>query len=362
MKKITSIFLITLIFFASCNENDHKTTTDTPTNFDNQKMRANIVDDIIIPSVTSFREEATILHEKITLFVAAPSIESLDEAQLQWKKTATAYGYVYAFNIGTVKDNFMHLKLYNWPTYTNAIENRINGNTELNEETIAKISTPSKGISSIEYLLFNSPNNDIIQNFATEKRKQYLSLIAKELQTNAEKLVNIWDRNGDNYATAFIQNKEEGLASSLNLLFNGLYNTADTVKKAKLGKPGGLENSSNTSPENLQAPFSKISKELILANIKSIERTFYNSDGLGVSDKITAIAGDTVLADALQKQLTNTQNALLAIDGDIYTAINTQKEAVSKAHKEITALVIMLSNDVRSILSIIITPTDNDGD
>ncbi|WP_416135555.1 hypothetical protein [Aquimarina sp. 2201CG5-10] len=46
----------------------------------------------------------------------------------------------------------------------------------------------------------------------------------------------------------------------------------------------------------------------------------------------------------------------------LHLAIDQQQQPVENAYNHIKELVILLNNDVGSTLSIIITPTDNDGD
>ena len=43
-------------------------------------------------------------------------------------------------------------------------------------------------------------------------------------------------------------------------------------------------------------------------------------------------------------------------------AVDSEPEKVQQLHSDLNALLILLHNDVRSTLSIIITGTDNDGD
>lgn len=359
MKKY--LFILLSILALSCSNDSNNENNDS--SFDTKQMISDITSQIILPSVEIFKNEATTLNTAVESFIANPSEANLNTARLQWITTAKAYANVYAFNIGAVKSQFMHKALFNWPTLPNAIENYINNNTVIDATTVANFSLQAKTISSIEYLLFKSDLSTTAAEYSDVKRQNYLKYTTLELKASAERLEQIWNTTGENYSTTFINNEGTGINSSLNLLYNGLYNIVDTARLAKVGKPAGLENSSNTNPEELQAYFSRTSTILVVENLKSVQNIFFNTNsGLGISDNIEAIAGSQILSNELQTQLTTTINALNTISEPLFDAITNGNNDVVTAHQEIKNLEVLLANDVRSMLSIVITPTDNDGD
>ena len=138
------------------------------------------------------------------------------------------------------------------------------------------------------------------------ERREYLAEAGKFVEAQAKRLLRIWNTEGDNYAKTFINNEASGINNSFNLLFIGLYNAANTAKVTKIGKPGGFEKSPRTNPKKVKAPYS-------------------------------------------DESLALTQNSIEVIE-------------VENLHAKLTALNIWMGVDARSILSVIITSTDNDGD
>ncbi len=350
-------FILSILTFVSCN-NDNEADS-----FSTQNMIIDITDKVIVPKVNSFTLACDELNNSVLTYINDINTTNLIEAQNKWKNAASLYAELYAFNIGESKKQFYNLKLYNWPTYSIAIENFINNNTSITEEKVSTLSSQAKTLSGIEYLLFNGTNNDINSSFLNStNRIDYLKYISKSQYDQSNNLVNLWSINGENYRNIFVNNSGSGLNSSLNMLYNGIYNVIATAKITKIGKTAGLENSDIVSLNELQAPYCGYTKELIIKNIKISKKVFFNDDGISLSDNISSITGNEDLNNNLKNKFETVINLLENLDGTLSEAIMNNPNSVKKIHEELNELMIVLAVDVRSILSIIITATDNDGD
>lgn len=349
--------LITL-FSISCNTSPKEQPV-----FSTTKMMSDLTEGVILPSIKDFVDQALLLDKQIQHFAQDITEENLVNAQQQWKNTASSYANIYAFNIGIPKKKFMHHLLYNWPVFVKDIDKAL---TEDKEVAIAKFSTRSKGLTGIEYLLFVSNDRskkEIIALFQSNpKRISYLKQIADDFKSQALRLSDIWNGEQEKYKEVFVNNTETGLRGSLNMLCNGLFNVIETVKKAKLGKPAGLQGTSNTNYDLLQAYRSEMSLDLIRNNIQSIERTYFNTSGLGISDNVSFITKSNAINDKIKKQFDAIYSAMDQIDVPLRIGIDQQKNQVENMFNQIKELVWIFNNEVRSPLSIIVTPTDNDGD
>jgi len=358
MKKINLILIALLLF--TC---DSKTDTNNETStFQVKELLSQLTNQQILPNVLEFKNQANTLNTNVESYLANTNEGNLIVLRNQWKQTALAYANIYAFNIGSVRDQFMHQALYNWPTLSNALENVLINNAEITEELISSLSPQIKTLSGLEYLLFNDTTTTINNQFsASEKRKNYLKYTAIEFKVQAERLNSIWTTSED-YANTFINSDANGIHGSFNKLYNGLYNLIDTAKIKKVGKPAGLENSTNTNPELLQAYFSSTSLNILKENMNSIESTYFNPNGLGIDDYVYSITNNADLNNSVQNKIDAIKDAIDAIPVPLYNAITSHPSEVEVLYNEIEALDILFSVDIRSILSIIITSTDNDGD
>ncbi|WP_420572757.1 imelysin family protein [Kordia sp.] len=352
-----------IIVIYACASDDNATPTETP-NFQVQSLVRDITNQHIIPNVAVFSNQVNILELEINNYVANPTENRLESVRNQWRSTALAYAKVYTFNIGQVRDQFMHQALYNWPIMTTAVENFIVNPTEITETYVQNLSPQAKTLSTLEYLLYKTTdlattNTEYVNS---ENRRKYLEFTGKELKAQATRLVNIWSAPADNYSTTFIESTETGIDGSFNLLYNGLYNLIDTGKVTKIGKPAGLENSQNTNPELTQAYFSNTSLAILKENIESVEDVYFNTQGLGISDYVSHVADNEVLNTAVQTKINEVNVAIDAIQAPLFDAITSNPNAVANLHQKLNELGILFSVDVRSVLSITITSTDNDGD
>jgi hypothetical protein len=327
-------------------------------------MIVDITDNIIITKITSFTTACEELNNAALTYANNINDENLIDAQNKWVNAASIYAELYAFNIGESKKQLFNKKLYNWPTYNIAIENFIENNDTITEENVANISSQAKTLSGIEYLLFSNDNtneiNDLFIN--SEKRKEYLRLITINQLNQANNLENLWSSDGGNYRKIFVNNAGTGLSSSLNMLYNGIYNVIATVKITKIGSTAGLENSDIINLDELQAPYKGYTKELIIQNIKISKQAFFNENGLGISNNIAAIAGNEELNHLLEAKFDNVLNSLENLNGTLANAIQNNPESVKTIHEQLNEIMVVLAVDVRSVLSIVITATDNDGD
>lgn len=362
IKKVKNILLFVLVTLFSCKKSDDRITVEN-SNFDVKQLLTDVTNERILTSVQEFVNEATELNVVIDTYVNETSQDNLIVVRDQWELSALAYADIYAFNIGLIRNQFTNLSLYNWPTLPNAIENFIANNSEITEDLVTALSSQAKSLSGLEYLIFKTNLSDTNTEFNdSQKRKDYLRFIAIELKNKADKLLNTWQVSGEDYANVFVDNSGTGIQSSFNLLYNGLYNLIDTGKVMKIGKPAGLENSQNTNPELTQAYFSNTSLDILKVNIQSVEKVYFNPEGLGISDYVFAIIKNDELNNAIESKIGEVQTAIDAIPVPLFEAITTHHAQVQILHQKLDELGILFSVDVRSILSIIITSTDNDGD
>jgi len=326
-------------------------------------MLSNITEQLIVPKVSHFSTLCTDLNSAITNYIATPNEANIVIMQTKWKEAASAYAQIYAFNIGEARNRFFHQALYNWPTLSIAIENYITNATVITEATVSQLSPQVKTISGIEYMLFNDTPAQINQAFiTTPKRLDYLKFIALSQKNKAADLYNLWNTNGENYSTSFINNSDTGLNASVNRLFNGLYNVVSTAKVTKVGKSAGLENSTTINLNELQARYSGHSKQLIIENLKSVKNVFFNNQGLGLSNNISSITGNEILNNSLLTKIDTAITSLTNLNDSLANSITNTPDDVQVIHEQLEEILIVLAIDVRSVLSIIITSTDNDGD
>lgn len=353
----TFITLVTLVFVA-CSNDDSNNSNSLVKNLIRDQVNQHI-----LPSISNFVNEANTLNSLINTYIDQPTEANLIATKQQWKTTTLAYEKTYTYHIGEVRDRFLHTAIYNWPITTEVIEFVIADNDEITESIINSLSTRSKSIAAVEYLLHKADVASVNTEFLnSEKRRTYLRLCGQFIVSQAIRLQNIWVATGENYAETFINNNASGIDGSFSLYFNGLHNLIDTDKVTKVGKPAGLENSQVINPELTQAFYSRSSLDIIAINIQTLEDSYFNNQGLGIEDYVNSIAGGEELNAVIQAKIDELQVAINAIPNSLYHAVTNNHQLVEQLHIKLEELRVLFAVDLQSRLSIVITSTDNDGD
>ena len=93
-----------------------------------------------------------------------------------------------------------------------------------------------------------------------------------------------------------------------------------------------------------------------------MEAVYFAAEGLGISDYVFSIIRNDELNTAVQTKINEIYQAIDAIPVSLFEAITSNPNEVGELHQKLEELGVLFSVDVRSVLSIIITSTDNDGD
>lgn len=359
MKKIKLLLLLIIsASFTMCTKND------TIAIDYKKEIIKSVSDQIILPRINVLLEKTKELEVSLADFSTQTNEKNLINAQNKLTEITKLYAKLYAFNIGDIKDNFINRRINFWPVYNISIEKKITTGS-FTKQSIANSGSATKNLPSLNYLLFkfNSTDKVLSDYNNSANRMRFLLTTFEEFKELVQKLNTIWLSKNNSFAEKFKNNTDKGLNSSFNQLFNGLYNVVDNCKVTKVGKPAGLERSSHVNNEIVENYYTGNSKELIYENILAIEELFFSKDITSISDYIKSVTKNNELNTAILTKINDIKNI---ITNDIKTplkdAVSDDKENVKKLYNSLKELLVLLHNDVRSTLSIIITGTDNDGD
>ena len=143
MKKIH--YLIILIISGivsiviSC-KNDDTTTADEYTNkYYKREQLNNIYENEIIPLHQQFSIETQTLSNIALNFSNNINTENLRQLKQQWKVLTSVWKKCELYDIGAIKDSFIHYTINSWPANVNFIENNIATTAIINEHYISSI-------------------------------------------------------------------------------------------------------------------------------------------------------------------------------------------------------------------------------
>ena len=355
MKKKILLILATILIIVAC-KNDEDNDVLTIETFHQDYYNINIS-----PAIVNFKseiEKQIVLSERLK---NDTSIENLNKLQEQWLISAKAFSKTKAYNVLAIKALYYDIILYNFPIKTESIENNIAEKTNYNSDYFRNNSTVSKGLGTLEYLLYNNQNTNTALSLLKEDsyRIDYLLGVTEDVLKQTNLLINFWESE---YKETF--KKATSISCSENarcLAFNQLINILDIIIVTKIGKPAGLEGSNSSAIESLEAYRSESSLELIKSSIEEVQNAYTNSN-VNFSKIVDEIADSSDASNAINNSFKNVFGYINAIDTSLYIAIQENNPNVELLYESLFDLVKYFSVDAASILSVTVFPTDNDGD
>ncbi len=363
---ITVILLI--IGIVGCSDDESEPTVE----FDRATLLNNIGNNIILPSFDDFQQQTEALNATVSVLAQEVNQQNLDAAQTAWLSAASAWKKTEMFDLGPIDQLNVKFDIQNYPVNVIGVEDEIETNETFTQDYVEALATNRKGVSTIEYLLFDLDNGDaaVLNLLTTDtKRLAYLSAIAENLASVAGTVNEGWQATGGNYLATFLGSTGTSAASSVNVLANEMIMLIEEIKNEKIGVPLGKKSMGVLLPDNVEARFSGLSRDLILANLISIEQVFKgqgtNGDMLGYADYLDAVNAEfegEALSSVILTEINTLRAHLTNIDGPIQEAIESDVADVEAAYVSSQRIVRLVKTDMINALALTVTFTDNDGD
>lgn len=356
MKKIYSLLFAILLVACksdSGEETDPKITLDA-------EFYQNYYDLNIAPAVTNFKTELETELQYIQNFQSSQTDENYNAIVDQWLVCAKAYAKTQVYDFGEIENGFYDTNIYNFPIAKTSVESNIADATVFDTEYFSSKSTTTKGLGTMEYLIYADNNTSEAKNLLINDsyRLDYLLAVAQEVLRQTNLIISTWE---DGYATTFVN--LEGSSCTQNatcLTVNQLINILDVTKVTKIGKTAGFE-STITVPENLEAFRSRSSLLLIQSMLEEVQKSYQNGE-TSFESVVDQIDDTGLISKTIDEKFTELENEITAFDNNLYDAILTDVSTIEPIYNTLNELTILFAVDVASTLSITVLPTDNDGD
>ncbi|WP_428740905.1 imelysin family protein [Tenacibaculum sp.] len=352
IKKITSIFLLALLI--SCSSDN----TEPTNSFNVKQLRVDIINSVEAPVVADFSESITQLNNSIITFANTVNEQNLNLLKEAWKQAAANYSLIEVLNIGDIKDSFIQTAFYSWSANESAIESYIASTNEISKEAFNSVATNTRGLSAIEFLIYEKSVAETLEDFKNTRRLKYLKTLGENLEEKITTYTSLWD----NFKDTFIENNATGINGGVNQVVNSMYALLEDVKSFKIGQPAGIEKTTAVDATLLQAEKSSYSLFLIEQNLEGIKKLYFGDEN-GLDDYVFSITNTQELNNRIEAQFETLNTILLKLKTtSLKEALVNEKEEVTNLYNAVRDLLVLLKSDVASTLSVIITVTDNDGD
>ncbi len=364
MKKFIAIALLGILAFACKKKN-----SEPSERFDRSKMLENFAQNLIRPAFEDLKNQVITLKTAAENFVQNTNLQNLQALQSAWESAYTAWQYANAYNFGPAGEQGLRKALVEeigtFPVSETKIENAIaNGNPNLSD-----FNRDARGFLAIEYLIFdlNGNNDNILNNFASANRKNFLIGVVNNIQMRIEEVALAW--NGS-YFDEFIRNNGTDAGSSTSQLYNEFIKSFESIKNYKVGLPlGKRPGQIQAEPTRLEAYYSGKTLQMIGEHLKAIQNIWYGTDkngndGIGFKEYLQSVEGGAALIAATETQWSAVLNAYNAIPQSprISEQILNSPAAFDKLFTELQKHTRFFKSDMSSLLGITITYSSGDGD
>jgi predicted lipoprotein len=253
------------------------------------------------PTYVELATAAQDLPPLATQFCAALSVGHLTTLQQAWKRVVAPLKRSEAFRLGPAM--LLVSAVDFWPTRPPLIEKVLANPQPITEEFIELAGAAARGVSAMEYLLFNPDggNTSIIAQFRDglkgKRRCAYLLGLSQHLAQQTQLVEKAWNPTGGNFVTELAQTGQGStiyplVHTAVNAVVNRQLAAVEKLYKHKLGRPL-LGNGRSPWPEWVEAWRSGLSLTNIVENLQGLYAVYTGfdgtTDGLGLDDLLTAL-------------------------------------------------------------------------
>lgn len=358
------IFSFISLCFTSCKE-DHP---GEDLGFNKNAFLVHQADEIIIPSMQQLHTSANALFHALDAFCQSPDSNRLLHAREKWWNTYRDYLAVSAFNfgpaaaVGLQKDLSEEIAIF--PIDAMAIEEKV----ESGNFGFSDFKRDSRGLLSIEYLLFNNSVNQTIIDFYSSNRRDYTLQLSTHLKQRVFDVLQSWNSS---YRQAFISNNGSGAGSSVSLLYNAFVQSFEATKNFRLGVPLGLRAGQNTAePERVECLYSGKGADALEIQLKALYRMYEGQsllsdhNSLGFKAYLMSVYGGPALVEETEASYESIMNQLeeLGKNSGLDVQIQKNPKPLEELHNALQKHTRFFKSDMSSLLGIAITYVSGDGD
>ncbi|WMX13982.1 imelysin family protein [Aureispira sp. CCB-E] len=333
--------------------------------FDKKSMLTGIINDYVLPSYQELQVDNQALEAACISFGNTRTMAQLEIMQNAWKKSMQSWSRVEMLVFGPGRTNYRYTQLDNTPIKSISIENSISDTTIIDSIYIAGRSSYTKGLASIEYLLFDENNDQVAllglyqTDINKDRRFAYLLNCIKNTNALIRTIESEW-RNayGKTLSEGTGNTSQEGIAS----FSNAVVHMSQTLAAKKLAKPLGKESADQlVHPEYLESPYAHFSWDIILYNLQGIQQMFGTTER-GLGSYLTYLINDETPTNRIVEQAKKVEILIKARQLTMLDDLTGDTAAVEEIYQEMRALYTDISNNISTYFSITILANPDDGD
>lgn len=354
--------------------------------FDQTALITSVVNNVILPAIDNMSQSSDELVTSIVAYCAdltadADPQNTRSSAQASWSAAMSNWQKIEMMQVGplTASDGLLRDTIYSWPIKNYCAVDQDVGhfaNGEINGQPydISRRTTNRKGLTTIEYLLFNNNLNhscskdSLAPSGWNEQTTQYRSVarcefaaeVARDLKTNLADLKQQWVSDSDGYQTQFIAAGESNSVfttphKALNTITDAMFYLDSITKDKKIGAPIGLFDNSCANMacvDDVESNLADIGMTNVYHNLVAFRALFLggadgNEQKTGFYDFLIAVDAGA-LANTMLTDIDAALTLIAQFDGSTNDAVMNDPESIQ-------AIYIAIKKVTDSLKSLFIT-------
>lgn len=369
-KCIVFLLFVVVCTQMACNTSDKDACA---TDFDQLAMLEHYGNAIIVPAYEQWSANGTALQAATTAFESNPTISTLEDLKTAFVSNRLMWQEVAVFDFGPAETENVVAQIDNYPVFVSRLESALDSPLTLANLQLDYYSF-TRGFAAVDYLLYGigATPNDVLAKYTTDAkataRLNYLKLLVEHINYYCQALKQQWTASNTGYLATFTTTEGVANGSPISNLINGLNKNYERIKNMKVGVPIGAKTGYVTNENNVEALYSGLSLDLIIAALRTSKLVFEGDAGLGLDDylaKADAKRDDQPLQTIISNQYQQTIDLFSAIAPASWkNAVLTNSTATQAAYASAQNQVVFLKTDLPSALCVSIVYVDNvnDGD
>lgn len=355
------------------------------------ELVGSLVTNVLLPSLDDLVSSAEAFEVAASAYAAdVGSAEARAAVESAFRTLLEALQRVEVMQLGPLGDpakfaggKGLRYGLYSWPLHSRcSVDMALVDEAYADVDALASMQPSYFGFDAAEYLLFHPDSNacpqinrintacpgastcfaDLVsEGLLPARAAAYLSSVASLLARDARTVRQAYARDGED----FVGQIEAGsgiyrdTTESMTAFIHAMYYVEIEVKDQKLAIPVGVSDQCPTStcPDRVELPYSKLSKEAIVANLTAFRDLYYGADpsvkpdALGFDDVLVELSAGEV-DQAMRAGIDATFAAVEAIPGSLEDALASDVASVEAAYAALQALMTELKTRFIGILDV----------
>lgn len=392
LTKTPLIFASFVLLLSSCSSGGGSRPNPVP-----ETRRAELIDslvtNVLLPTLDDLVAAAEAFEAAAAAYAAdVENPETRAAVEAAFQTLLTAFQRVEVLQVGPLGDpakmaggQGLRYQLYSWP-----LESRCNVDMGIVDEAYADPDAlaamlPSYfGIDAAEYLLFHPADSNacssinrindaacagpstcfaavVADGLLAGRTASYLSSVAQLLARDARAVRDAYAPASGDFVSQLLTGTGayRDTTESMTAFVHAMYYLELDVKDLKLAIPVGISDQclTTTCPEQVELPYSGLSKEAILANLSAFRDLYFGADpsvnpgALGFDDILVELGASDVDA-AMKAAIDAAFAAVEAIPGTLEEAIVSDLASVEAAYAALQALTTELKTRFIAVLDV----------